>query len=381
MKLLAAGLAMATRAVDGSRVRARSTETAILQGFSSFLNSTGLQNVSLFGARGAGGALGSQSRPPRYGSPRCPCIGIDDLDGTTNLRVAGETVSYPADVGGRCDAWDEGTNPMCKGGGDLPDFCHQAWCYVDPCNCDIEIPPKPTTYMEGAKYQGRPVHWSYHTCSATDSWSLEHNQKQPSPDEIKAMCAKPPDTRIYGKDSCRCIGIDGQEGQTMVKVGGKMQAYPADVGASCSAWDDGRHPNCTGNNAPPWCKQSWCYVDPCLCKERTPPKESTYVEEGVFGGRPMYYSYTACRSEDYFVESQGDTACTQYKDKKSCEHDDNERWCKWEDERGVCLGMALTVVCGEVGGNGGMAHGAAARPVAGTAALAAVGAAGALLLF
>jgi len=374
MKLLAVGLAMAACAVDGSRVRTRSAEGAIVQSLSRLLNSTGLQNVSLFGAHGAGGALGSHSQPPKYGSPRCPCVGIDNLGGTTDLRVAGETVSYPADVGGRCNAWDEGTSPQCKGGGEVPDFCHQAWCYVDPCNCDVEIPPKPSAYMEGAKYQGRPVHYSYHTCSATDTWSSEHNRKPPTPDDLKAMCAKAPDTRKYGKDSCQCVGIDGQEGEAMVSVGDKTQAYPADVGASCNTWDDSRHPSCTGSDAPAWCKQRWCYVDPCLCKAKTPPKESVYIPEAVWGGRPMYYSYTACGSEDYFVDSQGDTACTQYKDKTACEDQTNERWCQWEGARDVCLGKELTVVCGEVGGSGGLAHGAAGRPVAGAAALAAAGA-------
>merc|ERR1740121_905505 len=127
------------------------------------------------------------------------------------------------------------------------------------------------------------------------------------------------------------------------------------------------------------------------------------MEQAVWQGRPMYYSYTACGSEDHFISSQGDTACTQYTDKPSCENDDNERWCQWEHVREVCLGKELFVVCKGDAHAGGYyrnhevdrgharkgadeaqhdghegAPGDAGRPRAGAAALAA--AAGALLL-
>merc|ERR1719356_426336 len=166
----------------------------------------------------------------------------------------------------------------------------------------------------------------------------------------------------------------------MMRVDGKLVPYPSSAGASCDAWDEKSNPECTGANAPAWCKERWCYVDPCFCDRKTPPKESVYLEEGEWQGRPMYYSYTACGSEDHFTETLGKHACTQHHDKASCQSEDNELWCEWEDVRGVCLGKELTAVCGEVGGSGGWAHSAAHPSLAAARTLAAAVAAGVLSL-
>ncbi|CAK0808651.1 unnamed protein product [Prorocentrum cordatum] len=327
-----AALAAALAAVDGGRVHSR------------VVTAGGLRNASRSQARGASGALGNRSRAPRYGSPGCPCIGVDYIKGEKEVRhhhVDGKS-NYAAESGSSCSTWDHAEHPMCKGD-NQPDFCGQQWCYVDPCDCDIEVPPKPSIYMDKATYQGHRVHYSYHTCGGVDTWTPDEKKAQAR--ENVEICDEPVDTRKYGKDGCHCVGIDGLEGETMVSVEGRARPYPADVGSSCSAWDDGRHPNCTAHDAPAWCKERWCYVDPCLCDLKTPPQESVYIENAVWQGRPMYYSYTTCGSTDHFTNSQGSTACTQYADKPSCENDDNERWCQWEPVRGVCLGKELIVVC------------------------------------
>lgn len=377
---LASILAVALAApcfVAGNRVRGRAEGNAVVQEFYALVNSsTRFLNSSLFHVHGSGT---SARKPPMYGSSRCPCIGIDDLDGTTEMHGGGEVLVYPADAGGRCEPWEEASHPDCADGHG-PDWCHQAWCYVDPCDCNLDVPSKPSLYMEGSKYQGRPLHYSYATCGATDTFTSEEAKKQLK--DNKATCAKPVDEKEYGKDGCHCIGIDEQDGKTMVKAGDKTMPYPADVGASCSAWDEHRHPDCTGPEAPSWCKEKWCYVDPCTCGLKTPPQESVYLPESTFQGRPIYYSYTACGSTDHFTETQGSTACTLHKDSKSCNDDNNERWCEWESARKVCLGKELTAVCGEVGGSGGFAKSGAGPSRARAAALAAAGcsASGALAL-
>lgn len=409
MKPRLAALATAFLAVDGGRVRSRVANSSGLQNASlvhppaRIVNSSGSQNTSLFHARSAAGALGNLSRSHRYGDPKCPCIGVDFVKGgkeVTHHHVDGKSV-YAVDSGSSCSTWDHAEHPLCKDG-DGPEFCGQEWCYVDPCDCDIEIPPKPSIYMEKATFQGHRVHYSYHTCGGTDTWTPDEHKAQARAN--KELCDEPIDTQKYGRDGCHCIGIDGQDGEIMVNLEGELRPYPADVGSSCSAWDDGRHPFCTEPDAPAWCGERWCYVDPCTCSLKTPPQESVYMEQAVWQGRPMYYSYTACGSEDHFVSSWGDTACTQHTDEPSCDSESG-RWCQWEHVREVCLAKELFVVCsGDAhaggyyrnheldkgaargadsdearrGGHQGAAQGDASRPRAGAAALAA--AAGALLL-
>lgn len=87
--------------------------------------------------------------------------------------------------------------------------------------------------MASSKYQGLPVHYSYATCGATDTWA-EHV----------------PDAGVIG---CRCIGIDNSPGTIMVKFNGKDVEYPAEIGGECKAWDVGKNPDCQGAGAPSWC--------------------------------------------------------------------------------------------------------------------------------
>lgn len=79
-----------------------------------------------------------------HGSDGCRCIGIDELEGETVIALKKKNVSYPADLGARCEAWDANMHPDCKGE-NPKSWCAQEWCYVDPCKCkDTADLPKPS---------------------------------------------------------------------------------------------------------------------------------------------------------------------------------------------------------------------------------------------
>merc|ERR1719424_86038 len=93
------------------------------------------------------------SASPSYGNKDCPCTGIDNVEGETMAVIKkGKKVSYPADLGASCEAWDLKEHPECPG----ESWCEQQWCYVDPCNCNIPVLPKPASYVPDAEYQGKP---------------------------------------------------------------------------------------------------------------------------------------------------------------------------------------------------------------------------------
>lgn len=260
-----------------------------------------------------------------YGSSKCPCIGFDNLDGETEVTIKkGEKTSYPADLGGSCDAWDDEQHPDCdKDAKDAPSWCKQEWCYVDPKNCHLDVLPKKSAYLPKAKFQGLPVHFSYATCGGKDTWS------QAVPE--------------YGTSGCRCIGIDNSPGTTMVKIGeGKRMRYPAEVGGECKAWDEDRHPDCQGDDAPSWCKSNWCFVDPCSCDHAVPPKLSVYLADATFQGRPIYYSYATCGAKDTWTSSENKAACVNQATSKACGEMEK---CAWDGKR--CLGKDLVKVCGK----------------------------------
>ena len=55
------------------------------------------------------------------------------------------------------------------------------------------------------------------------------------------------EAKKWGNEKCRCIGYDGVPGSTNVTINGEEMPYPADAGASCSAWDAKNHPDCQGD--------------------------------------------------------------------------------------------------------------------------------------
>jgi len=270
-----------------------------------------------------------------HGMASCPCIGIDELDGKTMATIkGGKQVPYPADLGSRCEAWDEKDHPKCPG----ESWCKSKWCYVDPCKCDKISPyPKPANYLPNAQYQGKPVHFSYTTCDGMDSYS------EPSNDDYKKIeetCAVTVDAAKWGQEDCRCVGISGQEGTTKVDIKGKPVKFPADTGAHCNAWEEKNHPECKGADAPKWCTQKWCYVDPCSCKQAISPKTSSYLPDANFQGRPVYYSYSTCGSADSYTGTEYKDACVNQKKSEDCAKLDK---CAWTGKN--CLGKELVAVC------------------------------------
>merc|ERR1719486_404476 len=125
-----------------------------------------------------------------YGNPGCQCVGIDNLEGTTDVKYQGKDITYPADVGGSCSAWDKASNPECTSG-EAPDWCSKQWCYVDPCTCNLDVPPKPSVYMSHATYQGKPIHYSYATCGMADEFSSDEAKMDAQKADNSEICAKP----------------------------------------------------------------------------------------------------------------------------------------------------------------------------------------------
>jgi hypothetical protein len=202
---------------------------------------------------------------------------------------------------------------------------------VDPCNCDIETLPKTSAYLPDAQYQGKTLYYSYATCGSTDQWTSENHEKacvnQNTKDtcnelpkclwsddhrkcggkELMGVCQKPIEDYKWGEKQCRCIGIDNQKGNTTMRISKDPEThldYPADAGATCDAWDMDRHPDCKGPNKADWCVHRWCFVDPCSCNLDAPPKGSIYLPEASFQGRPLFYSYRTCGSEDLYMSKE-----------------------------------------------------------------------------
>lgn len=272
-----------------SRVRIPAGQNAFIQHVYKYANST---VTSLRHSPGG-----------KYGSVGCQCIGINNVDGTTDVKYEGKEMTFPADAGARCETWDRFANPTCTGCDhnstvcDDNPWCMQKWCYVDPCTCSLEVAPKPSLYMEHATYQGKPLYFSYATCGATDEFSSDEHKQKAQESKDHKFCAAPHDAK-FGDEKCKCIGIDGQEGLTKMEYNGTHFELPADVGASCSEWEAGVHPECKADKVPDWCHQPWCYVDPCSCGISTPSKHSAYLPHASFRDRPVHYSYATCKGTD-----------------------------------------------------------------------------------
>ncbi|CAK0891225.1 unnamed protein product [Prorocentrum cordatum] len=298
------------------------------------------------GGRGAevvhlGSAIDGMLRGQQaHGDPRCPCVGLDGLVGRRTARVEGEEVEFPADLGGQCKAWDDGFHPRCEPGESAP-WCGEAWCYVDPCNCDMPVAPTLSEYLPEGAYQGKPIHFSYATCDAVDAWTRGHARRPPV--DVAATCSREQDEEVWGKRGCPCIGIGDGAGATEVQLGQNRVAYPAGLGARCEAWDQGRHPDCRGPGAGEWCARKWCYVDPCSCNLAVAPRGSSYLNGTTHLGRPLHYSYAACGNED--PRPDGD-ACAGLS-RLVCEGGGVEAAarCRWDHAGGRCVSWGLPALC------------------------------------
>jgi len=328
-------------------------------------------NTSL---RGAGESLADA-----YGDNKCRCIGIDNMKGYYAAQVDFHHVQYQAETGATCDTWDQGKNPACKATVP-PQWCNQAWCYVDPCSCDIEKLATPTE--TGIVFQGKPAYWSYHTCGSTDFYGQTAKAAaatqgkdafpdacvhQKSPDscaqksdcawdgkkcggkDIVEMCkgdAKKEESK-FGEEDCRCVGLGGsgrEVGKAFLHINDKdLVAYPATVGGSCEAWEDTTHPDCLKKDGerPAWCSDKWCFVDPCKCKTKVAPKAVMPANQFMrFQGKTAYWSYATCGSVDSWTSEHTDQYCPPQKTEEDCVKLDK---CAWTGKE--CLGKALATIC------------------------------------
>mmetsp|Transcript_99649 Transcript_99649/g.177392 ORF Transcript_99649/g.177392 Transcript_99649/m.177392 type:complete len:417 (-) Transcript_99649:77-1327(-) len=298
--------------------------------------------------------------PANYGKTSCQCIGINDVGGSIKASVGkDQTAEYPADLGAACEAWDHGHHPSCAVSEPLkddfdnasyikdnPSWCTKAWCYVDPCECDLPTQPKPAGYLPDGKYHGMPLYYSYATCGNEDSFTSAEVKMEVDLDEVPEVCNKDLDYEVVGDTSCMCIGIDGQPGSNLITINEEQFTYPADLGGKCAAWDDGYHPDCKGDNNdgnhPEWCQAKWCFVDPCSCSLATPPKTSNYISGAKYQGLAVYYSYAACGDSDSYTDSESKNACVNQKSEKECKKLDK---CAWNERGDECLGKELVNLC------------------------------------
>ncbi|CAK0824118.1 unnamed protein product, partial [Prorocentrum cordatum] len=68
----------------------------------------------------------------------------------------------PWSFGGDCAMWDKILDE-CQVM-EPPDRCWQGWCFVDPCACNLSVPPRRSKLLHGTLYHGRPIYYSYATC-------------------------------------------------------------------------------------------------------------------------------------------------------------------------------------------------------------------------
>lgn len=273
-----------------------------------------------------------------YGDTACPCIGFDNIEGTITVsydqdRPQASKVQYPADLGSRCEKWEDGRHPDCMPGGNPgpgKGWCSQAWCLVDPCNCHTPVRPEPFKRVPDLLYRGRQVHYSYATCSSEEA--------------LEDVLPK------IGDDRCRCVGFSDLPGDTAVTwqdpetgVNDTVQ-YSAELGSSCEAWEYEKHPMCRGDgpNKPDWCEKRWCFVDPCECNLPTPPKVTMYLPWATFTGKSLYYSYETCGNPDSFTKALNLKACVNQKSQEKCvglRVRNGVQKCAWTGAK--CLGAEL----------------------------------------
>jgi len=306
-----------------------------------------------------------------YGKSACPCVGIDNLPGVSGATLDDHHVEYTLEAGASCAAWDDGLHPACESGGAT--WCKQKWCYVDPCNCNIDILPKMTQMQVGGKtgvtFKGMPAYWSYATCGGIDYYTSSMSKDACVMQKDAYKCSQNPkcawdgkrcggkeavtscierttlDPITYGEEDCRCVGLgrNGGPGRAYMYINEHTRVkYPPEVGATCKAWEADVHPDClAGGSRPSWCDQKWCFVDPCKCKASVPPKvvmeANSYMK---FQGKTAYWSYATCGSTDTWSSSGAGQYCVNQKSEAACT---SMKKCGWTGKE--CMGIALAEIC------------------------------------
>lgn len=271
---------------------------------------------------------------PLYGGDDCPCIGIDVSGSKRPFApievkdiISGTEGQFPPELGTTCKAWDSTST--------------ERWCYVDPCNCKKAF--SASTYLPTWKYHKKPLHFSFDTCgSSGESYFarvLQHSQAKCSEKEAG-----------IGGPSCPCVGISGRPGHIMRMYAGKEGPYKAEIGSSCSLWENGAYPDCTVDDpskAPEWCYQTWCYVDPCNCKGiDEAPRPTEKIAGSNIRGRPMYFSFNTCGGNYLLGDGWLETSCWTKTSEAECNAHSNliNQTCGWLEGTG-CIDGNLVPLC------------------------------------
>ena len=123
----------------------------------------------------------------------------------------------------------------------------------------------------------------------------------------------------YGNEGCKCINqtsvlaslqnrdcitSTGQPG-VYLTIGGSCVPYTFGSGG-CLQHDLLHDPTCQANLSttavPPWCYQTWCYVDANSCKKNS--EEDIYKSDYFQSQNNIFYSYSTCNSTEYFWQLQ-----------------------------------------------------------------------------
>jgi hypothetical protein len=239
-------------------------------------------------------ANATKAKGDDFGDDGCPCIGVNNVEGVIFGKVdqgdgMPDGVSFPADIGARCDTWDDdSTDPECPDA----DWCSKKWCYVDACNCKgLKELPTPSGYLRDAEYKGHGIFFSYATCGAKDTYTAKDTADDRK-DEIEKACSADAEEELWGKADCQCTGFTPEEGVVQVLNGKTVLEYQADYGANCAAWDSDNDPACMEDGAPSYCEEKWCYVS-SDCKQ-SGVKTSHLIPDATVDGDPIQYSYETC---------------------------------------------------------------------------------------
>ncbi|CAE8639582.1 unnamed protein product [Polarella glacialis] len=164
---------------------------------------------------------------PKLGGHGCQCIGFDNIPGTTKYQISPtETASYPAEAGGTCSAWDMDNHPACAVQENKPDWCSKKWCYVDPCTCNVFVPPRLSKFLPTTKLRGIAVYYSYETCGEKDTFSSDECVAQTS---LEA-CGK---NSNCGWNGSACLGWERMQNSFCTE--GKERTSAAQVTALAAA--------------------------------------------------------------------------------------------------------------------------------------------------
>lgn len=239
---------------------------------------------------------------------------------------------YPANYGEGCGMHDKGT-PGCTGA-DAPEWCHEPWTYVNPCECSAGD-MKRTQFLY-------PLHlfYSYSICGAKDAFisavqdsknkdaarcpegipsakeqKLDNPRHLPRTKPVNAKCAciKKPVSAIPKLD----CNVGFAQGGKCVNATGSAAVglMPSNYGEMCGVHLEPTSSDCFNHMVSPpvpwparcrdggpegekntgcrkaWCDQPWCYVDPCACAAADSPD---MAESRTFPGSVLYYSYRNC---------------------------------------------------------------------------------------